>query len=439
MNRQMELGSLYSAGAAGFSRAHPLRWASYQMLVWALVGLVLIIGGSTLVALAFAHQPGVLQQLLVQHLALILAVAAAYAVATIVIEKTSHFPGWNSIAVVLPAVSAVFLILVCALLIGRFYYSRSFLLAAYCLSLAWLMIGMHLRRRYLVPRLALVPEGNAIRLATVRGVRWQVLVGPSLADVEVDAVVVDLHAKLPDEWLRFVADCALHRVPVYHAGWLHESLTGRTSLAQIPEGSINSLEPPAAYLLVKRVFDLLGVIVALPLVLLLTLVIAAGIKLDSRGPVFFVQERIGRGGRIFRIFKFRSMQVESECNGAQFAGPADPRVTRMGAVLRKWRMDELPQVFNVVLGQMSLVGPRPEQVAFARYFEEQIPFYGYRHIVRPGITGWAQVTHGYACDTVSTTEKLERDIYYIRRMSFWLDFAILVRTARILVTGFGAR
>lgn len=436
----MDLGSLYSPGIAGLTRGRALRWVTYQVLIWSLLGLVFMLGSSILVALAIAHRPGaLLQQLLIQHLGLILAVAIAYAVAVIVIEKTSRFPGWSSIAVVLPAVSAVFLILVCALLVGRFYYSRSFLLSAYCVSLIWLMIGMYLRRHYLVPRLALVPEGVATQLAALHSVHWRVLVGPSLAGAQVDGVVVDLHSKLPDPWLRFVADCALHRIPVYSARRVYESVTGRASLGQLSEGLMGDLEPPAMYLPAKRLFDTLGVVAAAPFLLLLMVVIAVSIKLDTRGPVFFIQDRVGRGGRIFRIVKFRSMYVESECGEARFADRGDPRVTRVGAVLRKWRLDELPQVVNVLLGQMSLVGPRPEQVGFVEYFESQIPFYGYRHIVRPGITGWAQVTHGYTSDLASTTEKLERDIYYIRHLSFWLDFAILVRTARILVTGFGAR
>lgn len=439
MNQQIKLGSLPAAGIEGFSFSPPSFWIPYQGLLWLLLGPVFVVGGSLVVALMFAHRWGLLHELFIQHLALILAVVAAYAVAMMIVEKTSRFPGWSSITVVLPAVTGVFLVLVCALLITRFYYSRSFVISAYCLSLLWLTVGMYLRRRYMIPHLTLVPEGAATQLAAIHSVRWQVLMSPSLADIRAGGVVVDLHAKLPDAWLHFIAECALHRIPVYHARSVYESVTGRASLAYMSDGFMSNLESHGAYLLCKRVFDVVTVLVLVPVIAPLMGIIALSIKLDSHGPVFFVQERVGRGGQIFRMLKFRSMHVQSNRDSPKFACHSDPRITRVGVLLRRLRLDELPQVCNVLLGQMSIVGPRPEQVGFVKFFETQIPYYTYRHVVRPGITGWAQVTHGYTSDVASTTEKVERDIYYIGRMSFWLDLVILVRTMCILITGFGSR
>lgn len=255
----------------------------------------------------------------------------------------------------------------------------------------------------------------------------------------VHAVVVDLHAELPTGWQRFLADCALHRIPVYHARWVVENITGRVSLDHLSEGLLTSFGPPPAYSIIKRSFDLLLVMACLPVIFLIMLFVALLIKLDSRGPVFFIQRRVGREDKVFNMIKFRSMYHDSENSGAQFADELDSRITRVGKFMRRTRLDELPQILNILIGQMSLVGPRPEQICFVTKFEREIPFYSYRHSVRPGITGWAQITHGYAADTETTTEKLERDIFYIKYMSFWLDFSILARTFRILLTGYGAR
>jgi lipopolysaccharide/colanic/teichoic acid biosynthesis glycosyltransferase len=169
------------------------------------------------------------------------------------------------------------------------------------------------------------------------------------------------------------------------------------------------------------------------------LITALLIKWESPGPVLFLQERVGQGNRSFFIYKFRSMCHDSEKNGAQFAKNNDMRVTRVGAVIRKLRIDELPQFFNVLKGDMSLIGPRPEQRVFVEKFEKEIPFYSYRHIVRPGISGWAQVMHGYAADTDETKLKIEHDFFYIKNFSLWLDILIIFKTFRTIVTGFGSR
>lgn len=153
----------------------------------------------------------------------------------------------------------------------------------------------------------------------------------------------------------------------------------------------------------------------------------------------FLQRRVGQFGKEFTIYKFRSMCKDSEKNGAKFASAGDMRVTRIGKFIRKTRIDELPQFFNVLKGDMALIGPRPEQKAFVDKFEDVIPFYSYRHVVKPGITGWAQVVHGYAADVGETQVKIEHDFYYIKNFSFGLDVLIVMKTIYTMVTGFGAR
>lgn len=190
----------------------------------------------------------------------------------------------------------------------------------------------------------------------------------------------------------------------------------------------------------KRTLDVVlatvGLLVSLPLMGL----IALAIKIESKGPVLFRQERVGEQGRIFVLNKFRSMHVGAEMgSGPVWALPGDPRVTRVGRFLRKTRFDELPQLFNVLVGEMSFIGPRPERPEFMRRLQRQIPFYLERLSVKPGITGWAQVRHQYAASVEDSSEKLQYDLYYIKNLSPFLDLLILLNTIQIVLFARGAR
>ncbi|MGT2516893.1 sugar transferase (plasmid) [Sphingomonas panni] len=175
----------------------------------------------------------------------------------------------------------------------------------------------------------------------------------------------------------------------------------------------------------------------------LLLVVALLIKLDSRGPILFRQERMGYRGRPFRIFKFRTMRVQvdipEDSRTAAMTGDNDPRITKLGRFLRHSRIDELPQMLNIIAGDMSWIGPRPEAVPLSVWYEQEIPFYFYRHIVRPGITGWAQVNQGHVSDIESVSDKLGYDFYYIQNFSAWIDVLITLRTISTMLNGFGAR
>jgi len=187
---------------------------------------------------------------------------------------------------------------------------------------------------------------------------------------------------------------------------------------------------------VSFVAALLGLIVLSPLFLVLCL----AIRIDSRGPIFYSQERVGKNGKGFMLIKFRSMVADAEAkSGPQWASENDPRVTRVGAFIRKCRLDEFPQLINILRGDLDLVGPRPERPVFVARLEESIPFYKLRHSVRPGVTGWAQVMFPYCGTIEESKQKLEYDLFYIKNMSVKLDLLIIFRTVKILLLGKGAR
>ena len=171
----------------------------------------------------------------------------------------------------------------------------------------------------------------------------------------------------------------------------------------------------------------------------ISLLVSILIKLDSKGPVLYGQVRVGKNGEPFEILKFRTMVVEAESSGPVWAQKKDPRITRVGRVIRKLRIDEMPQFLNLLAGHMKFVGPRPERPHFVKELAEQIPYYDLRHTVRPGLTGWAQVKFAYAASIGDTKEKLEYDLFYIKNASFWLDMLILFRTVKIVLFGSGAR
>ena len=204
------------------------------------------------------------------------------------------------------------------------------------------------------------------------------------------------------------------------------------------ENRLKAFMLPSRYLRMRRAFEIGLIIASSPLVIPVCLIVALCIMIDSPGPVLYWQYRPGKNGRMFRVFKFRSMRVCAR-GGAWVTGKNDNRITRVGRFIRIHRIDELPQLWNVLRGEMSLIGPRPEPAALSRLFERNIPLYKYRRLLRPGITGWAQVKNGYAADIDATRINLEDDLYYILNLSLELDLKILARTVRTVVFGYGAR
>ena len=245
------------------------------------------------------------------------------------------------------------------------------------------------------------------------------------------------HTALPMEEL---LGCRLSGAQVVDFHAFHERLHGRlplTSLLACHLVFAKGFEKGWVTHQVKRAWELILTLLFLPIGLPLFAVVAIAIKLDSPGSVFYRQERLGYGGRRYTVWKFRSMHLDAEKDGPRLAEKDDDRITRVGYWLRRLRIDELPQLFNVLAGDMSLIGPRPERPCFAEELETQIPFYGYRTAVRPGITGWAQVNADYALSLDEHREKLEYDLYYLKNLSLWLDLKILVATIGVVLCGRG--
>ncbi len=189
----------------------------------------------------------------------------------------------------------------------------------------------------------------------------------------------------------------------------------------------------------KRIFDILASGVLLLLTFPVILLFAAIVKLDSKGPAFFRQERVGLYGQPFELVKLRSMRTDAEKDGSKWAEENDPRITRVGAFIRKVRIDELPQVWTVLRGHMSFVGPRPEVPQFVQNLEDELPFYAERHMVKPGITGWAQINYPYGASIEDSRHKLEYDLYYAKNYTPFLDLLIMLQTLRVLLWPEGAR
>jgi sugar transferase (PEP-CTERM system associated) len=238
-------------------------------------------------------------------------------------------------------------------------------------------------------------------------------------------------------------ECKLQGVSVVDAASFWEREAGQIDPARVGAGWLafsGGFPLDRRRRLAKRVSDV--AISALFLLAILPVAVAAAlaIRLESRGPIFYRQERVGLNGKVFRVWKFRSMRMDAEGDGApRWAQKADDRVTRVGRFIRKVRIDEIPQVLNVLAGEMSFIGPRPERPFFVEQLREQIPHYDLRHRVRPGITGWAQVNYPYGASVEDATRKLAYDLYYLKKNDLLLDLAILVQTVRVVLCAQGAR
>ena len=372
----------------------------------------------------------------------LLANIVAIAVAFWMRLSVETYPGTRRSAVILPSSLTGHGITLAWFILTRLPYDRPALLAGFIVHVIWLYLLYIAAERRTQTRIAVVPLGEVERLNSIPGVEWVRLSRPDLkATRGCEAIVADFSADLSDEWEAFLADAALAGRIVYQHKQLSESLTGRVDLERLSENSFGSLVPSRAYFHLKGLMDFLFALLWLPIVFPVMVAIAVAIRLEGAGPVLFSQQRVGHGGRKITVYKFRTMHpVEAaEERSAAITVADDDRVTRVGRILRKLRIDELPQMFNILKWEMSWIGPRPEAEVLSLWYTAEIPFYRYRHVVKPGITGWAQVNQGHVAEVHEVHEKLRYDFYYIKYFSPWLDLLIFLRTIKTMLTGFGSK
>ena len=258
--------------------------------------------------------------------------------------------------------------------------------------------------------------------------------------IEMVAVCVeDRRGTLPLDSLLDVKSMGLEVIDGHR---LYETECGRLSIDELKPSFLifsSGFRRKPIIMFLKRLGDIAGSLLGLVMLAPLLVLIALLVKSDSPGPIFYRQTRVGQHGYPYTLLKFRSMRADAEAEGIQWAALGDARVTKTGAWLRKLRLDELPQLLNVLKGNMSLVGPRPERPHFVQELRKSIPYYDLRHTVRPGISGWAQTCFHYAGSLEDSHVKLQYDLYYVKNLSLWLDLRILVRTIKVVFKGEGAR
>jgi len=353
--------------------------------------------------------------------------------------RIAAFPGASPLTLVLPAFTASYVAVVAVFFFGRLDYSRAQFLISYLAAIGWFGMVGALQPRLRRARLLLVPFGHANNLLSRTEADW--VIGETSKDIpaDVNGVVADLAADLPLGWDRLLAQASLEGLPVYHWKQVAESLSGMVDIERLSENNLGSLLPSSIYFKFKATLDIVAALLALPAVLIILAAAAAAILITDGGPVLFPQVRMGFGGRTFVMWKLRTMRSDAETTGGAYTVDNDPRIIKVGRFLRRYRLDELPQIFNILRGEMSWIGPRPESVQLAKWYEDEVPFYSYRHIVRPGITGWAQVHQGNVAEVRAAHDKLRYDFYYIKYFSPWLDAIVAARTVRTVLTGFGSR
>lgn len=374
----------------------------------------------------------------------LLGTLAAMLLGFLIYRKVTALPGANALTNILPAFVTSYASIMVVFLALRLDYSRTQFLLSFVLVTALFYVLTFAVARARRPAFAIVPGGRSDVLKQAPGVSWREVGSPAAAEAHSRLpLVADLrHGGLTEEWERYIAETAISGRRVFNAKQLQESLEGRVQIEHLSENEFGHLAPDSLYAPAKRYIDALTALVALVFLFPVFVILALAIRLESRGPAIFRQQRMGYRGRPFTVYKFRSMRLrrsEADPLRADMTQSDDARITRLGRLIRKTRLDELPQIFNILCGEMSWIGPRPETLRLSSLYEQKIPFYRYRHIVRPGISGWAQVKQGHVTSVDDVRAKLEYDFYYVKHFSLWLDILIGLQTLRVMLSGHGAR
>ena len=407
----------------------------YQLLGGMLFGVVVPV---------LLRAQGVLGPKLLDYQNSTLGTFAALIIGFIVLRKTTSLPGSAAFMNVLPAFILSFGTVMVIFFGFRLEYSRYQFLVSFILTVMWFYAIMVAFLRARRPSFGIIASGTADRLRDNPHV--DVVALKSVADAErLDTLplVADFSSgQMTDEWERYLAEQAVRGRSVFNARHLVESLEGKVQLEHLTENSLGQLALDQIYRPAKQYVDTVTAFIALILLSPLMVAVGHAIRLDTPGPALFKQTRVGFRGRHFTVYKFRSMRVQSKADAdlkSDMTKSDDDRITRVGAFLRKSRLDELPQLINVLRGEMSWIGPRPETLNLSSWYEEQIPFYRIRHAVRPGITGWAQVRQGHVTSVDDVREKLQYDLFYVKNFSVWFDVLIVIHTIRVILTGSGAK
>ena len=411
-------------------------------LVWSFLGLIMI-------GLAYLISQGLEYSGLATPVfsRTVLACTLPYALAAHLLYRGAHMPAAERTSLLLVTTGLPYLLTPLIFALLQQPYSRGAIALTYLLTTLWFWLADRWFQRHRPVKLVYIDDSipsliqslltNSNNHQRLQLIAWP----PHWTDLSpapaCEGAIIDPQAVASPKRSHLLTQLKLNHIRLYSPEALSESMTGRLSQTTL-SNELWQTDGNPAYDLFKRILDFSIVLILMPLWYPLGLLITLAVKIDSPGPAIYNQIRTGLHGNPFRIYKFRSMRFEPMAH-AQFAQKDDPRITRLGHFIRKTRLDEIPQLWNILRGDMSLIGPRPEQEKFVQQFAEQIPSYPYRHLVRPGLTGWAQVQQGYAASADETVIKLSYDLYYVTHYSLAMDLLIVLKTIKTVLTGHGAR